>query len=86
MQVAALWALAVVFSDSVAPLDFNATSCSWTWLMQGDERVQRKITGMNVLSPKLIHFIAKTTCLAVKIAAKLQEVPPRGFSRVGVLC
>jgi hypothetical protein len=66
-QLAALWAQAMVFSDCFYPLDLEADRCSWQWLMQGDEREQRKITGMNGLSPKLIHLMAKTTFLASRL-------------------
>ena len=68
-QLAALWAQAVVFSDCFYPLDLTATAkkCSWSWLMQGDERTQRKVTGMNGLSPKLIHLMARTTYLASQL-------------------
>jgi hypothetical protein len=66
-QLAALWAQAVVFSDCFYPLNLEVKKCSWSWLMQGGERAQRKITGMNGLCPKLIHLIAKTTFLASRL-------------------
>jgi hypothetical protein len=66
-QLSALFALSNVFSDCLFPLDTSAKKCSWSWLMQGTEREQRKITGMNGLCPKLIHVLAKSTFLAAKL-------------------
>jgi hypothetical protein len=66
-QLASMWAQAVVFSDCFHPLDLSARRCSWAWLMQGDERFQRKMVGMNGLSPKLIHLMAKSTFLASRL-------------------
>jgi hypothetical protein len=54
-------------SDCLFPLDLMAGKCGFPWLLHGDERQNRKIIGMNGLSPRLMHYFAKVTFLSMRL-------------------
>lgn len=56
-----------IMSAIACPLDEFQANCSFTWLLEGDEREQHKIVGSTALSPKLLHTFAQITHLSTKL-------------------
>jgi hypothetical protein len=62
-----LFCLDNVMSDCVYPLDLDQDRVSFSWLLEGSEKDQRKIVGMTGLSAKLMHYFAKITFLSARL-------------------
>jgi hypothetical protein len=75
-----LFCLDNVMSDCLYPLDLDQAKVSFSWLLEGSEKDQRKIIGMTGLSAKLMHYFAKITFLSGKLfkvsRARISIVPP----------
>ncbi|CAN9080312.1 unnamed protein product [Alternaria alternata] len=69
-------------SAIACPLDEFQAKCSFTWLLEGDEREQHKIVGSTALSPKLLHTFAQITHLSTKLYKDPNRIAARNLGRV----
>ncbi|CAN9156882.1 unnamed protein product [Alternaria alternata] len=71
-----------IMSAIACPLDQFQAKCSFTWLLEGDEREQHKIVGSTALSPKLLHTFAQITHLSTKLYKDPNRIAARNLGRV----